>query len=58
MTSDDNTIGTVAVFRCDTGYELLGDETLDCVESGSQAVWNAQTPSCVEIWEHVVIGTP
>ena len=50
QTSDDNVIGTVVVFRCNTGYEILGDELLDCVENEGQAVWSAQPPLCVEAW--------
>ena len=48
VTNDDHTIGTVAVFRCDPGYTLLGDETLDCVEFEGRALWDAQEPICVE----------
>ena len=48
-TSTDNVIGTVVVFRCDSGYELLGDDVLDCVEVNGEAVWDGQPPICRDV---------
>lgn len=43
---------TQASYKCDHGYELLGQETLTCLASGR---WSAPPPSCVT---NIALGRP
>ena len=36
-------IGSTATYTCDSGYELIGDDTMTC-ENG---VWSGQEPMCI-----------
>ena len=38
-------IGSIATYTCDSGYELIGDDTRTC-EDG---VWTGQEPTCIGI---------
>ena len=38
-------IGSTATYTCDSGYELIGDDTRTC-EDG---VWTGQEPTCSSI---------
>jgi len=37
---------TVAVFRCEVGHELTGDQVLGCVDG---VKWNGTVPECREV---------
>ena len=39
----DNSIGAIATYSCDTGYELVGSETRECLVSGQ---WTSSMPYC------------
>ena len=41
-----NTVGHIAVFECDPGYELIGDDVLGCQEDGQ---WSGNVPRCRQI---------
>ncbi|XP_004677499.1 PREDICTED: sushi, von Willebrand factor type A, EGF and pentraxin domain-containing protein 1 [Condylura cristata] len=38
--------GTMVLYTCNPGYELLGNPTLSCQEDGT---WNGSAPSCISI---------
>ena len=37
------TFGQTATYSCDTGYNLVGDNTRTCQDTG---VWSGSTPGC------------
>ena len=43
VTVNGFTAGDVAVYYCEDGFELVGDETRECM---SNSEWSGQTPSC------------
>ena len=47
-----NTVGHIAIFECDPGYELIGDDVLGCQEDGQ---WTSSVPSCQEIGMTTII---
>ena len=38
-----STYGSVAIYSCEPGYELVGDETRSCEEDGT---WSGDEPTC------------
>ena len=38
-------IGSTATYTCDSGYELIGDDTRTCVDG----VWTGEEPTCIGI---------
>ena len=43
INDNDSQYGAIAQYRCETGYELIGNEYLTCLGNGS---WNGSTPEC------------
>ena len=43
VTVEDRTVDSVAIYECDTGYELNGDETRTCEDDGE---WSGSEPTC------------
>ena len=39
----DNTLGSIAEFTCDVGYELVGSTLLTCLET---EIWDLPAPNC------------
>ena len=37
----------IVTFNCSRGYDLVGNSTVQCLESGN---WSAEQPSCEEIF--------
>ncbi|PIK58266.1 complement factor B-2 [Apostichopus japonicus] len=51
-----NMVGANATFRCDSGYELIGDSRLTCTRTGR---WNGPIPVCDTGENHCpVLGIP
>ncbi|XP_071821569.1 complement factor B-like isoform X1 [Apostichopus japonicus] len=51
-----NMVGANATFRCDSGYELIGDSRLTCTRTGR---WNGSIPVCDTGENHCpVLGIP
>ena len=43
MSGDPLPAGTMATYSCDTGYDLIGDETRTCTEENG---WTGSLPIC------------
>ena len=42
------TIGSKAYYDCNVGYNLVGNDTRDCVESGmGMGMWTDMEPQCI-----------
>ena len=41
------TLGQIAVYSCNTGYNLVGDRTLTCQTSGN---WSGSEPTCEGVY--------
>ena len=52
--SPDTNIGSSAVYACDFGYVLVGDEKRYCQDDGT---WSGQEPICVRKFTCVCICT-
>ena len=42
----DFEVGATITYSCDQDYELNGDSTRICQESGGQVAWSGQAPTC------------
>ena len=40
------TSGSTAIYTCNTGYKLTGDQTRTCLSTGT---WSGQEPTCILI---------
>ena len=47
-TTSNSDNGTVVLFECDDGFELVGDDTTTCLANSS---WENTIPACSETWE-------
>ena len=45
MTLDGTSLGSIAMYSCNTGFKLDGPETLTCANDGT---WSGQPPTCSE----------
>ena len=43
------TPGDTAMYSCDMGFELVGDDTVTC---GDDGVWSAEPPVCRREFSH------
>lgn len=46
MNSTEHTVGTSVSFLCIKGYEMIGNEIINCVKVGVSCRWNGQPPRC------------
>ena len=42
-TANNRSVGTVAIYNCDTGYNLNGGKTKTCRSDGT---WSVSAPTC------------
>ncbi len=42
-TSSGNTVGSIAIYNCSTGYNLIGNSSRAC---GSGGIWTNVAPEC------------
>ena len=40
------TYGSVAVYNCDNGYQVSGDQTRTCMSNGT---WSGEEPTCLRM---------
>ena len=45
------TVGQIATYSCDTGYNLVGDSTRTCQATGN---WSGSAPTCQGVLLHSV----
>ena len=43
---NDFRAGSIVFFVCNDGFEIVGEQILQCLETG---MWSSDTPTCVEI---------
>ncbi|XP_039262652.2 sushi, von Willebrand factor type A, EGF and pentraxin domain-containing protein 1-like [Styela clava] len=44
--SDFNKLGSVCNFRCYAGYDLVGEESIKCIQTSGVKNWNSPVPIC------------
>nr|KAF6487753.1 sushi domain containing 3 [Rousettus aegyptiacus] len=56
LRGDGTSVGTVIVFHCPTGHQMVGSGLLTCVWKGSVAEWSSGTPVCKSMMPHETFG--
>ena len=41
----------IAIYTCDSGYELSGDQTRTCMSNG---MWSGEEPTCIRTYEEYI----
>uniref|UniRef100_A0A8C9B821 Sushi domain containing 3 n=1 Tax=Phocoena sinus TaxID=42100 RepID=A0A8C9B821_PHOSS len=49
-------VGTVIVFHCPSGHQMVGSGLLTCVWKGSIAEWSSETPMCKTVPPYETFG--
>ena len=39
-------VSSKATYSCNSGYSLIGADTLTCIQKGSGAFWDQEVPTC------------
>uniref|UniRef100_A0A8D2CTU8 Sushi domain containing 3 n=1 Tax=Sciurus vulgaris TaxID=55149 RepID=A0A8D2CTU8_SCIVU len=53
---DGTSVGTVLVFHCPSGHQMVGSGLLTCAWKGSIADWSSGTPTCKSVPPHEAFG--
>ncbi|KAM5334644.1 LOW QUALITY PROTEIN: sushi domain-containing protein 3 [Glossophaga mutica] len=53
---DGTSVGTVIVFHCPSGHQMVGSGLLTCTWKGSIAEWSSGTPVCKSVTAHETFG--
>ena len=53
MDLDNTTLGSIAFYTCDYGFELIGESELYCLDSGE---WSSVEPNCTGIERFYVMS--
>ncbi|ELV14100.1 sushi domain-containing protein 3 [Tupaia chinensis] len=56
LRGDGTAVGTVLVFRCPSGHQMVGSSLLTCTWKGSLAEWSSGTPLCKSVPPHETFG--
>ncbi|XP_006922870.2 sushi domain-containing protein 3 isoform X1 [Pteropus alecto] len=56
LRGDGTSVGTVIVFHCPTGHQMVGSGLLTCAWKGSVAEWSSGTPVCKSMMPHETFG--
>lgn len=65
LRGDGTSMGTMLVFHCPSGHQMLGSGLLTCVWKGNLAEWSSDAPTCKcetqtpgrGCWSHCLYGT-
>ncbi|XP_071807671.1 uncharacterized protein [Asterias amurensis] len=47
--SNSKYFGTRVSFKCDTGYVIQGEDSIECTRSGNTAEWSNSVPTCTAV---------
>ncbi|XP_052012827.1 sushi domain-containing protein 3 isoform X1 [Apodemus sylvaticus] len=53
---DGTSLGTVLIFRCPSGHQMVGSGLLTCAWNGSTADWSSGSPVCKVVPPHETFG--
>ncbi|XP_036892958.1 sushi domain-containing protein 3 [Sturnira hondurensis] len=53
---DGTSVGTVIVFHCPSGHQMVGSGLLTCTWKGSIAEWSSGAPVCKSMTDHETFG--
>ncbi|XP_008851050.1 sushi domain-containing protein 3 isoform X2 [Nannospalax galili] len=56
LRGDGTSLGTVLVFHCPSGHQMVGSGLLTCAWKGSIADWSSGTPVCKSVPPHETFG--
>uniref|UniRef100_A0A8C8ZBV3 Sushi domain containing 3 n=1 Tax=Prolemur simus TaxID=1328070 RepID=A0A8C8ZBV3_PROSS len=56
LRGDGTSLGTVLLFHCPSGHQMVGSGLLTCVWKGSIAEWSSGTPVCKSVPPHETFG--
>ncbi|XP_066896227.1 sushi domain-containing protein 3 isoform X2 [Kogia breviceps] len=56
LRGDGTSVGTVIVFHCPSGHQMVGSGLLTCVWKGSIAEWSSDTPMCKTVPPYETFG--
>ncbi|KAK1334684.1 hypothetical protein QTO34_005692 [Cnephaeus nilssonii] len=56
LRGDGASVGTVVVFHCPSGHQMVGSGLLTCTWKGSVAEWSSGTPVCRAVTPHETFG--
>ncbi|XP_012602605.2 sushi domain-containing protein 3 isoform X1 [Microcebus murinus] len=56
LRGDGASLGTVLLFHCPSGHQMVGSGLLTCVWKGSVAEWSSGTPVCKSVPPHETFG--
>ncbi|XP_045418970.1 sushi domain-containing protein 3 [Lemur catta] len=56
LRGDGTSLGTVLLFHCPSGHQMVGSGLLTCVWKGSVAEWSSGTPVCKSVPPHETFG--
>ncbi|XP_003795113.1 sushi domain-containing protein 3 [Otolemur garnettii] len=56
LRGDGASVGTVLLFHCPSGHQMVGSGLLTCIWKGSVAEWSSGTPVCKSIPPHETFG--
>ncbi|EFB13651.1 hypothetical protein PANDA_017244, partial [Ailuropoda melanoleuca] len=56
LRGNGTSVGTVIVFRCPSGHQMVGSGLLTCAWKGSVADWSSVTPVCKSVPPYETFG--
>ncbi|TEA40358.1 hypothetical protein DBR06_SOUSAS26010018 [Sousa chinensis] len=56
LRGNGTSVGTVIVFHCPSGHQMVGSGLLTCVWKGSIAEWSSETPMCKTVPPYETFG--
>uniref|UniRef100_A0A8C0XX20 Sushi domain-containing protein n=1 Tax=Castor canadensis TaxID=51338 RepID=A0A8C0XX20_CASCN len=56
LRGDGTSVGTVLIFHCPSGHQMMGSGLLTCAWKGSIAHWSSGTPVCKSVPPHETFG--
>uniref|UniRef100_A0A2K6FCI0 Sushi domain containing 3 n=1 Tax=Propithecus coquereli TaxID=379532 RepID=A0A2K6FCI0_PROCO len=56
LRGDGASLGTVLLFHCPSGHQMVGSGLLTCIWKGSIAEWSSGTPVCKSVPPHETFG--
>ncbi|KAM9082125.1 sushi domain-containing protein 3 isoform 2-T2 [Megaptera novaeangliae] len=56
LRGDGTSVGTVIVFHCPLGHQMVGSGLLTCVWKGNIAEWSSETPMCKTVPPYETFG--
>uniref|UniRef100_A0A8C3XCF4 Sushi domain containing 3 n=1 Tax=Catagonus wagneri TaxID=51154 RepID=A0A8C3XCF4_9CETA len=56
LRGDGTSVGTVIMFHCPSGHQMVGSGLLTCAWKGSVAEWSSRTPTCKTVPPYETFG--